>query len=495
MKDLLKLTAHELAAKYSIGELCPGDFFSLQIRFARFIEPMLGSFLSLAEEQQGNLNEIGPPDAKLRGIPISIKDILATSGFVTTAGSRILEGYKPPYDATAVKLMLDAFNPIVGKTNLDEFAMGSSTEYSGYHATRNPWDTQRVPGGSSGGSAASVAALQSVISLGTDTGGSVRQPAAFCGVVGFLPTYGMVSRYGLFAFASSLDQVGILARDVKDVALTMNTISHPDPMDATCIATGKQDFIEGLEDKELPAGSRIGIVTQLSDPKLIAGEVLAKFDSAISTLSKMGCSVIPKSVPFIDLLLPCYYILSPAEASSNLARYDGIKYGLGFPAGMEGSLTEHYFNVRQAGFGEEVKRRILGGTYVLSAGYADEYYNRARMVRRQVADAVGELFKDVDFLVTPTTPAVAFKLGEKLEDPVSMYAADTCTVLANLCSTPAISLPVGLGQDQLPVGFQVIAPRLQDAKLLSLAHQFERAHGEGYRVPPLVEEALARFEG
>ncbi len=495
MKDLLKLTAHELIEKYSSRELSPSEFFSLQFRFALFIEPMLGSFLSLAgvpDEQQAIAEQ---HDGKLSGIPISVKDILATRDFVTTAGSRILEGYQPHYDATAVKLMLDSSNPIIGKTNLDEFAMGSSTEFSGYHVTRNPWNTQRVPGGSSGGSAAAVAALQSVISLGTDTGGSVRQPAAFCGVVGFLPSYGMVSRYGLFAFASSLDQVGILARDVKDVAITMNTISHPDVKDATCIAKGNQEFIADLEDKEIPAGCRIGIVTQLSDPKLISSDVLTRVDLAVSTLSKMGCSVIPISVPLIDLLLPCYYILSPAEASSNLARYDGIKYGLGFPACMEGSLAEHYFSVRQAGFGEEVKRRILSGTYVLSAGYADEYYNRARMVRRQVADAVNELFKDVDFLVTPTTPAVAFKLGEKLKDPVSMYAADTCTVLANLCSIPAISLPVGLGQDNLPVGFQIIAPRLQDAKLLSLAHQFEQVHGEGYLVPPLVEDALARFEG
>ncbi len=495
MKELLNLTAHELMAKFAAGEVTPCEYFTLQLRFARFIEPLLGSFLSLANPSDVNVNALPKETNRLRGIPVSIKDIIATRGFATTAGSRILEGYKPPYDATVVRLLLESGNSIIGKTNLDEFAMGSSTEYSGYHPTRNPWNTKCVPGGSSGGSASSVAALQSVISLGTDTGGSVRQPAAFCGVVGFLPSYGMVSRNGLVAYASSLDQVGILARNVEDIALTMNTISQPDPTDATCLAQEGIDYHSECAGTSHVNGCRIGLVTQLMNPDLVSLDVLSLCEASARSLQAAGCSIVPVSIPLMDLLLPCYHILSPAEASSNLARYDGIRYGLGFPADRDSNLHEHYIKVRQAGFGEEVKRRIISGTYVLSAGYAEEYYNRARMVRRQVAGTVAELYKQVDFLIAPTTPGVAFKLGEKLDDPVAMYAADACTVLASLCSMPAISLPAGISRDGLPVGVQLMAPRMNDALLLALARLFERKHGFVFQVPPLVADALARFEG
>jgi aspartyl-tRNA(Asn)/glutamyl-tRNA(Gln) amidotransferase subunit A len=493
MKELLKFTGHELIARFRAKELAPEEFFALQLRFARYIEPLLGSFLSLAHAG-GELPNAARRDGVLTGIPVAVKDNIATRSFPTTAGSRILEGYRPPYDASAVKRLLENGNSIVGKTNLDEFGMGGSTEYSGYHPTRNPWDSERVPGGSSGGSAAAVAALQSVIGLGSDTGGSVRQPAAFCGVVGFLPTYGFISRYGLIAFASSLDQIGVFARDVQDIALTLNTIALPDPLDATCQAPAGLDFAGELATAKDLAGCKVGVIRQLTDEKLISAEVLEVCEDAIEKLAHAGCSITQVDIPLIDMLLPSYYILSPAECSSNLARYDGIRYGLGYPAQSSEILQEHYRRVRGQGFGEEVKRRILSGTYVLSAGYAEEYYNRARMVRAQVASAVAGLFNDVDFLIAPTAPIVAFKFGEKMNDPVTMYAADVCTVLANLSSIPAVSLPAGLGTTGMPVGIQFIGPRRSDARLLAFARMYEQISGEGYRIPPMVAEALARFE-
>jgi aspartyl-tRNA(Asn)/glutamyl-tRNA(Gln) amidotransferase subunit A len=493
VKELLKLTAHELMAVFAGGSISPSEYFSLQLRFARHVEPLFGSFLSLANLDTLEYEEVLKGNG-LHGVPVSIKDIIAVRGFPATAGSRVLEGYRPPYDATAARLLKERGNPIIGKTNMDEFAMGSSTEYSAYHPTRNPWDATRVPGGSSGGSAASVAALQSAISLGTDTGGSVRQPASFCGVVGFLPSYGFISRYGLIAYASSLDQVGIFARDVQDVALTMNTIARPDPLDATCQAPSDTDYVAAIAELSCLTGCRVGLIKPLLDEKLVSTEVLEVCEDAIEELKNMGCSLKQVDVPLMDMLLPCYHILSPAECSSNLARYDGIRYGLGFPAASSEMLQEHYRRVRGQGFGEEVKRRILSGTYVLSAGYAEEYYNRARMVRAKVAAAVAELFKEVDFLVAPTTPTVAFKLGERLDDPVAMYAADACTVLASLSSIPAISLPAGLGATGMPVGIQFMGPRGSDARFLAFARLYEQVSGEGYRIPPMVAEALARFE-
>jgi aspartyl-tRNA(Asn)/glutamyl-tRNA(Gln) amidotransferase subunit A len=494
VKELLKLTAHELIAKYKAKELKPEELFTMQLRFARHIEPLLGSFLSMAQPDS-EITKVTAGERGLTGIPIAVKDNITTRSFPTTAGSRILGGYRPPYDATAVKRLFESGNRIVGKTNMDEFGMGGSTEYSGYHLTRNPWDSSRVPGGSSGGSAAAVAALQSVVALGSDTGGSVRQPASFCGVVGFLPSYGFISRYGLIAFASSLDQIGLFARDVQDIALAMNTISLPDPMDATCQAPAGCDYAAALASSKELANCRIGVVSQMTDEKIINAEVLGVCKGALKSLEQAGCNITQIDIPLIDMLLPCYYILSPAECSSNLARYDGIRYGLGYPAASSEILHEHLLSVRGRGFGEEVKRRILSGTYVLSAGYAEEYYNRARMVRAQVASAVAGLFKDFDFLIAPTAPIVAFKFGEKTADPVTMYAADICTVLASLCSIPAISLPAGFNSDGMPIGIQLIGPRLGDARLLAFAHLFEQVSGQGYRIPPMVSEALARFEG
>ena len=494
MKELLKLTGHELMARYTAKELKPEEYFLTQLRFARHMEPLLGSFLSLAQPG-GEMPKADSLGQGIAGIPVALKDNIATRDFPTTAGSRVLEGYRPPYDAFVVRQLLKFGNPLVGKTNLDEFGMGGSTEYSGYHSTCNPWDTGRVPGGSSGGSAAAVAALQSVVALGSDTSGSVRQPASFCGVVGFLPSYGLVSRYGLIAFASSLDQIGLFARDVQDIALALNTISQPDRLDSTCQATTDCDYTAALTSSKELASCKIGVIRQMTDDKMINTEVLVSCENAISTLAHAGCAATTVDIPLVDMLLPCYYVLSPAECSSNLARYDGIRYGLGYPASGNEVLQEHLFSVRGRGFGDEVKRRILSGTYVLSAGYAEEYYNRARMVRAQIASAVAGLFKNVDFLIAPTAPIVAFKFGERMGDPVTMYAADICTVLASLCSIPAISIPVGFNTEGMPVGLQLMGPRLGDARLLAFAHFCERILGHGYRVPPLVEEALARFEG
>ncbi len=493
MKELLALTAHELMAKFAAGEVAPEEFYALQMRFARHIEPKVRSFLTLAEEG------VAPPKVDTRkgalsGIPVSIKDLLTTTDFPTTAGSRILEGYAPPYDATAVRLLREAGNYFTGKTNLDEFGMGSSTENSAYFPTHNPWDLARVPGGSSGGSASSVAALQSVVSLGTDTGGSVRQPAGFCGVVGFVPTYGYISRNGLIAFASSLDHVGIVARDVTDVALTMNVIGRPDRLDATSQAPPDADYLAAMNDRESVGGCTVGVINQLMDPNLMAEDVLVACEVAIRVLENAGCGVKRVDLAGVKRLLPCYYILCPAEASSNLARYDGIRYGTGFPADVSRTLQEHYLAVRSPGFGEEVRRRILLGTYVLSAGYAEAYYNQARRVRHAITEGIADMFEDVDFLFLPTSPTTAFGLGDRIDDPVKMYAADICTVMANLASTPAISLPGGLSPQGMPVGVQFMAPQKHDGRLLALARLYEKSAGAEYSVPPLVAEELAGFE-
>jgi len=492
VKELLKLTAHELMERFAAGEVKPEEFCDLQLRFARQVQARVRSFLSFC--QQPARPPVTRPAARaLWGIPVSVKDNLTTEDLPTTAGSRILEGYVPPYTATAVKLLRQAGNYLTGKTNLDEFGMGSSTENSGFFPTRNPWDLQRVPGGSSGGSAASVAALQSVVSLGTDTGGSVRQPASFCGVVGFLPTYGFVSRHGLIAFASSLDQVGVLARDVLDIALVLNVIAQPDSLDATNQSPAGFDFAAAAEDTLAVAGCAVGVIRQLMDPALIDAEVLAACEESLRILKEAGCRLVPVELPCIEQLLPCYYILSPAECSSNLARYDGIRYGAGFPADRARELQEHYRRVRSPGFGDEVKRRILLGTYVLSAGYAEAYYNQARRVRHLIATSVAETFREVDFLFLPTSPVPAFKLGERTEDPVAMYAADVCTVLASLCSIPALALPAQLSKDGLPIGIQLLAPRRADGRLLAFGRLYEREAGLAFRVPPLIEQALAGF--
>ena len=500
MKELLRLPAHRVQALIEGGEVDARELFLLQLRFARFVEPEVSSFLTLADEEPPHASEPQVELAALRGnrilsqIPVSVKDIIATRDLATSAGSRILSGYVPPYDATAVRLLKEARNFIVGKTNLDEFGMGSSTEYSGYFPTHNPWDLSRVPGGSSGGAASSVAALQSFVGLGSDTGGSVRQPAALCGVVGFKPTYGFISRYGLIAYASSLDHIGITAREVTDVALMMNVVARPDPLDATSQAPPDADYVAALDKRGELKSAKIGVVKELMDPELMDSEVIALCEDSLRILGSAGVDVVRVSLPEVRHLLPAYYILAAAEASSNLARYDGIRYGLGFPADTSMDLQKQYLRVRVSGFGEEVKRRILLGTYVLSAGYAEAYYNQARQLRRLVAASVADLFSKVDFLFSPTSPFLAFKLGERMDDPTKMYACDVCVVLANLANVPAISLPAGLSRSNLPVGIQLMAPSGEDARLLAMGRLYEEAAAFGFRTPPLVAKKLDEFK-
>jgi aspartyl-tRNA(Asn)/glutamyl-tRNA(Gln) amidotransferase subunit A len=408
--------------------------------------------------------------------PIAVKDIFCTESVPTTAASRILEGYRPPYTATAVRRLIEAGAPILGKTNMDEFAMGSSNENSAYGPVLNPWDRGRVPGGSSGGSAAAVAGGLAPWAIGTDTGGSIRQPAAFCGVVGLKPTYGAVSRYGMIAFASSLDQCGPLTRDVSDAALLLAILQGRDRCDSTSVG------IPGgvrLPDREDLSGLRFGVPEQLTRDAFDAG-VRDLFEATLAKIKNLGGEIAEVSLPNSEHGISAYYVIAPAEASSNLSRYDGVRYGM--RAEVDGDLTAMYESTRTAGFGAEVKRRIMLGTYALSSGYYDAYYGQAQKVRTRIAEDFSAAFADVDFVVTPTAPSVAFGLGEKTDDPLSMYLNDFFTVPMSLAGIPAISIPAGLaepgsGGPQLPVGFQIAAPAFGEQKLLDAAYALEQAIG------------------
>jgi len=414
----------------------------------------------------------------LAGVPVAIKDNLTTSDLPTTCASRILEGYRSPFEATVVRRLREAGALVVGKTNMDEFAMGSSTENSAFGATRNPHDRRRVPGGSSGGSAAAVAAGLVPAALGSDTGGSVRQPAAFCGVVGIKPTYGRVSRYGLVAFASSLDQVGTFGRSVADAALLLQAISGHDPRDSTSEDRPVPDFAAavGRGVEEGVKGMVVGVPREYF-PDSLNGVVADRCTAALDALSDAGAEIREVSLPNTDYAIPTYYVLAPAEASSNLARYDGVRYG---QRAVEAESTRAlYEKSRSRGFGAEVKRRILLGTYVLSAGYYDAYYGRAQSVRRLIADDFHDVFSDgVDVLFTPTSPTPAFSLGERVEDPYSMYLSDVFTVTANLAGIPAVSVPVGTA-DGMPLGGQILAPRWREVDMLRVAGAVEAALGPG----------------
>jgi len=401
-------------------------------------------------------------------VPIALKDNLCTHGIPTTCGSRILEGYRPPYDAHVVERLRKAGAVITGKTNCDEFAMGSSTENSAYFPTRNPWDPERVPGGSSGGSAATVAALEAAISLGSDTGGSVRQPAAFCGVFGLKPTYGAVSRYGLVAFASSLDQIGPIARTARDVALLYNAICGRDERDMTSRAEAKPIPVEDLERgvKGMKLGIPRDLIAEGVDP-----EIMASLERVAKTLAKEGAEILDVTLPHARYSIATYYLIAPAEASSNLARYDGVRYG--FRAKSD-DLQSMYAATRGKGFGREVRRRILLGTYALSAGYYDAYYVKAQKVRTLIKDEYDRVFEKVDALVTPTSPTVAFPIGAKVNDPLSMYLNDIFTLPVNISGLPGISLPCGLSEG-LPVGLQVIANSYQERTMFRVAAAYERA--------------------
>jgi aspartyl-tRNA(Asn)/glutamyl-tRNA(Gln) amidotransferase subunit A len=429
--------------------------------------------LVLADEARARAAEIddivaaGGDPGLLAGVPIALKDNMCTHGIPTTCSSKILDGWCPPYDATVVTRLHEAGAVVIGKTNLDEFAMGSSTENSAFGATRNPCDTTRVPGGSSGGSAAAVAAGFAAASLGSDTGGSIRQPAALCGVVGVKPTYGAVSRYGLVAFASSLDQIGPFAHDVADAALVLEAISGHDEMDSTSIRQGPLELTSQLDLGV--AGLRVGRIVDLPDGA--SADVVARLDEAFDALRDAGAEIVDVEVPAFSYGLTAYYLIAPAEASSNLARYDGVRFGHRVEAPDTNAM---YMATRTDGFGAEVKRRIMLGTYALSAGYYDAYYGRALKVRRRIAADFATAYGRADVLLTPASPTVAFHLGDKTADPMSMYLCDTYTIPSNLTGDPAMSVPFGTGEDALPVGVQILAPALAEVAMFRTATELER---------------------
>jgi aspartyl-tRNA(Asn)/glutamyl-tRNA(Gln) amidotransferase subunit A len=417
----------------------------------------------------------GRDPGPLAGVPIALKDNMCTRGVETTCSSRILQGWKPPYDATVVSRLAAMGAVSVGKTNLDEFAMGSSTENSAFGVTLNPRDTSRVAGGSSGGSAAAVAAGFAPVSLGSDTGGSIRQPAALCGVVGVKPTYGTVSRYGLVAFASSLDQIGPFATDVRDAALVLEAISGHDPMDSTSIPRDRLDVMSVLQHDV--TGMRIGRITDM--PEGADADVLERLEIAFDSLRAAGATIVDVQLPSLKYGLTAYYLIAPAEASSNLARYDGVRYGMRVESPDTNSM---YMATRAAGFGDEVKRRIMLGTYALSAGYFDAYYGKALKVRRLISDDFARAYEKADVLLTPTSPIPAFKVGEKADDPLSMYLCDVYTIPTNLAGHPAMSVPFGDSRDGLPIGVQVLAPTLGEQAMFKVAASLERhMHSEGGR--------------
>ena len=479
---LADLTAHELAERFAAGEATAVAATEAALERIRATDERLHAFLTVTGEQA--LADAAAVDAARRrgerlgplaGVPLALKDVLVTKGVRTTAGSKILDEFFPPYDATVVTRLRQAGVVILGKTNMDEFAMGSSTENSGFGPTRNPWDPDRVPGGSSGGSAAAVAAGQATLGIGTDTGGSIRQPASLCGIVGVKPTYGLVSRYGLIAFASSLDQVGPLTRDVRDAATLLEAISGHDPMDSTSIPGAPTDFSSRLEAGV--DGLRVGVVDELflegTDPG-----VLARVREALDRLERLGARLEPCSLPSFEYALSAYYLIAPAECSSNLARYDGVRWGL--RAKDAGDVVDMMQRTRQAGFGPEVKRRIMLGTYALSAGYYDAYYGQAQKVRTLVLRELEAAFQRFDLLAGPTSPSVAFPIGERVDDPLAIYLSDVFTIPVNLAGNAAVSVPAGLA-DGLPVGLQLIAPALGEATMLRAAWAFEQDLGLGAR--------------
>ena len=455
----------------------------LTAEFYRRIElrnPELNAYLALCPERASRQADYldglvarGEPLPSLAGLPLAVKDVLSTKGIVTTCASRILEGYRPPFDATVVERLEGAGAILLGKTNCDEFAMGGSNENSAYGPVRNPLAMDRVPGGSSGGSAAAVAAGMAVAALGTDTGGSVRQPGSFCGIPAMMPTYGRVSRYGLIAFASSLDRVGPLARNVRDLAKIMAVMAGGDPMDSTAAGVPVPNYAQSLD--EPVKGLRIGVPTDYFAEGLDS-EVREKVEAGISRLEQLGCRRVALRMPHTEYAVATYYLIATAEASSNLARYDGVRYGLRIPGG---TLIEMYRKTRGAGFGAEVKRRIMLGTYALSAGYYDAYYLKAQKVRTLIARDFAEAFEQVDAIVTPTSPVLPFRLGERTADPIAMYLADIYTVTGSLAGVPGISVPCGSTAEGLPVGLQIFGQAFGEARVLQLARAFEKA-AEGH---------------
>jgi len=468
------------------GELDARRVVESALGAAEELNETLHAFLQI--DRAGAVARVGELDARrdesltgaLGSVPVAVKDNICVRGLQASCGSAILAGYHPPYNATAIERLQAAGAIIVGKTNCDEFAMGSSNENSAYGPVRNPWDTERVPGGSSGGSAAAVAARIVPVALGSDTGGSVRQPASFCGIVGVKPTYGRVSRYGLVAFGSSLDQIGIFATNTHDAALTLSVIAGRDPRDATTADVPVPDYVSELTGDL--RGARIGVPRELFGEGLDAG-VRASVEAAIETYRTLGAEVVDVELPHAKYAIAVYYIIATAEASSNLARYDGVRYG--FRAEESRTLREMYQRTREEGFGTEVKRRIMLGTYVLSSGYYDAYYLKAQKVRALLKQDFARAFERCDAIITPTSPTTAFLLGEKTDDPLAMYLNDIYTVTANLAGIPGLSIPCGLSKTNLPIGVQLLGPHWSESTLLRLAHVYEQAQPFDAR-PPVI---------
>jgi len=484
--DLYALTVHEAQDLLHRGEISAVELTESVLERIYALDNDIKAYLTLTPEAA--LEQAAEADRRLAagertpllGIPLAIKDVLCLQGVPTTCGSRILEDFIPPYDATVVSRLREMGAVFLGKTNTDEFAMGSSTENSAFFTTHNPWDLDRVPGGSSGGSAAAVAADLCLGALGTDTGGSVRQPAAFCGVAGLKPSYGRVSRYGLVAFASSLDQVGTLGKDVLDAAILLQAIAGHDPRDSTSMDLSVPDYLAALRRADM-RGLRVGVPREY----FIEGmqpEVEAGVRTAIDQLVDMGAEVVDISLPHTEYALPVYYLIAPAEASANLARYDGVRYGLSVPAG---DLWETYRQTRGRGFGPEVKRRIMLGTYALSAGYYDAYYLKAGQVRTLLRQDFERAFQQVDVIVCPTSPTTAFRIGERADDPLAMYLSDIFTLSVNLAGVCGISIPCGFDDQGLPIGLQIIGPAFGEERILSVAYAYQQATEWHKRRPPL----------
>jgi aspartyl-tRNA(Asn)/glutamyl-tRNA(Gln) amidotransferase subunit A len=474
--ELFELTAHELkdlleskkASAIEITESVLGRIDSVEEKVGSFITVCKDEALKRAKEVQSRIDK-GGSASLLGGIPMALKDNMCTEGVKTTCASKMLNNFVPPYNATVTKKLFDADTVLVGKLNMDEFAMGGSTENSFFNKTCNPWDLSRVPGGSSGGSAACVAAGEAIFSLGSDTGGSIRQPASFCGVVGLKPTYGSVSRYGLVAFASSLDQIGPLTKDVTDCALVMNAICGHDPMDTTSISTSYPDFTKALVNDV--KGMKIGIPKEYIGEGLNS-EVRKSVLDAVDVLRKLGAQCEEISLPITEYAIPAYYIISSAEASSNLARYDGVKYG--YRAEKFTDLLDLYKQSRSEGFGNEVKRRIMLGTYALSSGYYDAYYKKALQVRTLIKNGFDEAFSKYDLVLGPTAPSTAYKIGEKMNDPLEMYLGDIFTVSVNIAGLPGLVVPCGFDGNNLPIGLQLIGKPLDESTLLQVGYTFEQ---------------------
>ncbi|OZM74041.1 Asp-tRNA(Asn)/Glu-tRNA(Gln) amidotransferase GatCAB subunit A [Amycolatopsis antarctica] len=488
MTELIRLTAAELAEKIHAREVSSTEVTQAHLdrigevdpRVHAFLHVDAGTALAAAGAVDAGLAAGDAPASALAGVPLALKDVLATSDAPTTCGSRTLEGWVPPYDATVTRRLREAGVPILGKTNMDEFAMGSSTENSAYGPTRNPWDPTRIPGGSGGGSSASLAAFEAPLAIGTDTGGSIRQPGAVTGTVGVKPTYGGVSRYGLVAFSSSLDQAGPCARTVLDAALLHEVIAGHDPLDSTSIDAPVPPVVAAAREGAHGdlKGLRVGVVKEFAGTGYQAG-VLRSFETAVDQLRALGAEVVEVSCPNFLYALPAYYLIAPSECSSNLARFDAMRYGLRVADDGAHSAEEVMQLSREQGFGAEVKRRVMLGTYALSSGYYDAYYGSAQKVRTLVTRDFEAAFASVDVLVSPTTPTTAFEIGERTDDPMAMYLADLCTIPSNLAGNAAMSVPSGLSdEDNLPVGLQIMAPALADDRLYRVGAAYETARDD-----------------